>query len=239
MEAAISLSKFDTSELEFIGLVNLMKYIKDSYSLTVLNATDGDSKQQHVIPKRNTFNELQDYYLKAGLVIALSKFRDPRGWSPTVIRVTLIDLLLYNDNTITTPLQRTASQLAHPSDSNWIALLIDLIGDIFLPRPKNIDDLSLTLSDRVHYKEAREIRKEDVEEFDLLLNPSSFEGEESDKFSPSSSEIVKQYFDPDDLVLLEKATALIMLHLKRDRFARSHNNVVSIACLEVFISVLI
>ena len=106
-------------------------------------------------------------------------------------------------------------------------MLIDLIGETFLARPKNADDLSWLLSDRVHYKPTREIKPEDIEEFDLPR--------EKDVFSHRNSETVKLYFQDEDHRLLELALDQVMQYLKRDRFAGSHNNSVTIACLEVSI----
>jgi hypothetical protein len=104
-------------------------------------------------------------------------------------------------------------------------MLIDLIGDSFLVRPKNASDLSMLLSDRVHFKEAREIREEDVEEFDLPTGVVDF--------SPANAEVVKLHFNEEDISLLGTAQNEIMQALKRDRFAGSRNNLVTVACLEL------
>ncbi|KAJ3301783.1 hypothetical protein HDV03_000322 [Kappamyces sp. JEL0829] len=111
------------------------------------------------------------------------------------------------------------------SDSNWICMLIDLIGESFLVRPKNADDLSMMLSDRVHYKEAREIREEDVEEFDLPTYTR--------EFSHRNAEIVKLHFADEDHALLALALDEVMQALRRDRFAGSRNNLVTVTCLEL------
>jgi hypothetical protein len=55
--------------------------------------------EDQLVPKRNNFDDLQDYYLKCGICQALAKYRDPKGWSPSVCRSILIDLLRFNDNT--------------------------------------------------------------------------------------------------------------------------------------------
>ena len=126
----------------------------------------------------------------------------------------LIDLLRLNDN--------AGNKY---SDSSWICLLIDLLGDSFLARPKNADDLSLCLAERVHFKVAKEIRKEDIEEFDFPI--------ESDSFSHRNSETVKDHFVEEDHQLLDIALQEVMKALKRDRFAGSRNNCITISCLEV------
>lgn len=56
-------------------------------------------KESEIIPKRNNFEDLQEYYLKCAVISAISRFRDSKGWSPSVCRAMLIDLLRFNDNT--------------------------------------------------------------------------------------------------------------------------------------------
>jgi transcription initiation factor TFIID subunit 2 len=166
------------------------------------------------IPQRNNFEDLQLYYLKCALILAIARFRDSKGWSPVIVRSMLIDLLRFNDN--------SGNKY---SDSSWICLLLDLLGDSFLARPKNADDLSLCLNERVHYKAVKEIRKEDIEEFDFPI--------EADSFSHRNAETVKDHFAEEDHHLLDLAMEEVMKALKRDRFAASRNNCVTIACLEV------
>ncbi|KAJ3337893.1 hypothetical protein HDU91_001357, partial [Kappamyces sp. JEL0680] len=204
MEAAYALTKFDTPELDFVGLTNLLKILKDHYCMS----------SEQLIPKRNNFDDLQDYFLYSSIVTSIARFRDNKGWSPTICRSVLINLLRFNDN--------TGNKM---SDSNWICMLIDLIGESFLVRPKNADDLSMMLSDRVHYKEAREIREEDVEEFDLPTYTR--------EFSHRNAEIVKLHFADEDHALLALALDEVMQALRRDRFAGSRNNLVTVTCLEL------
>ena len=90
MEAAHALTKFDTPELEYVGLTNLTKFLKENYTMPNVDL---------FIPKRNNFEDLQDYHLKSSICIALAKYRNPKGWSPPACRSMLIDLLVYNDNT--------------------------------------------------------------------------------------------------------------------------------------------
>lgn len=94
-----------------------------------------------------------------------------------------------------------------------------------MARPKNANDLSWCLSDRVHYKESREIRKEDVEEFEF--------SNDVELFSHRNAETVKLHFVDQDHELLELALNEVMLTLKRDRFSGSRNNGVTVAGLEV------
>jgi transcription initiation factor TFIID subunit 2 len=89
MEVAYSLIKFDTAELEQIGLTHLTKYLRDYYIMPGTN----------YIPKRNDFEDLQEYFIRCAIVTAIAKYRDNKGWSPTLVRSILINLLRYNDNT--------------------------------------------------------------------------------------------------------------------------------------------
>jgi transcription initiation factor TFIID subunit 2 len=207
MEAAIALSKFDTAELDYFGLNQLLKYLKENYCLD-----DSDS----FIPKVNNFEDMQEYYIRNSILTALSLFRDNRGWTPSQCRQILIEFLKWNDNTTN-----------RCSDSIVLAILIDCIGNTFLQRPKNASDLAWSLAERIHYKETRAIRNEDVEEFEF---PTVEE-----EWSHHNSETVKNFFSPEDHVLLEAALNEVSKYMVRDRFSPSFQNAVTVACLEVYV----
>lgn len=89
------------------------------------------------VPKRNNFDDLQEYHIQCAVVTSLSKFRDAKGWSPNICRKLLVDLLRLNDNTGNKAL-----------DDHWVALLINLVGDTFLARPKTGNEMTWTLGER-------------------------------------------------------------------------------------------
>ena len=209
MEAALALTKFDTEEVEFLGLNNLCKYLEDKYMIP-----EGESGE--LIPKRNNYDEIHDYYIKHTILYALSHYRDSKGWSPTRIRKIIIQFLSLNDN--------GASVY---SDSNTLAVLIDCLGMSFLPRPKNSDDLAWCLSERIKFKESRTFRSEDVEEFDFPVIEEAF--------SHRNSEIAKNFFQNEDDDLLEQSLQELARYLVKDRFNSSYKNAVTVACLEVLL----
>ncbi|KAJ2997055.1 hypothetical protein HDV02_005925 [Globomyces sp. JEL0801] len=204
-EAAYALVHFDTAELEYMGLTNLIKYYKDSHCYP-----DSDRN----FPKRNNFEDLQEYFISNSVLTAISYFRDNRGWSPTKCRTLLLDLLCLNDNT------------HNPyTDSTFLAILIDCLGQTFLQRSKNANDLTWCLTERIQYKDIRVIRKEDVEEFDFP--------EEAEVWTHQNSETVKVFFEESDHPLLETAIKEVHRLLLKDRIAPSHQNAVTVACLEI------
>ena len=81
------------------------------------------------------------------------------------------------------------------------------------------------LSERIHFKETRTIRNEDVEEFEF---PQAAE-----TWSHENSETVKLYFQSEDHRLLEIALSEISRYLVKDRFSCSFQNAITISCLEV------
>lgn len=204
MEAAYALTKFDTPELDYLGINHLMKYLMEHYVMTT-----------SPIPLPNDFTDLQDYYMRLAIIKSISIFRDDRGWCSTKSRSVLIDLLALNDN----------AQNKY-TDSEYIALLIDCICNSFLARPKR-GDLSDSLAERVAYKETRTIRNEDVEEFEF---PDS---DLVDEFKYTDCETVKNYFNEEDHVLLERMLEQISRYLVKDRFESSYQNKVTVSCLEV------
>jgi transcription initiation factor TFIID subunit 2 len=206
MEAAFGLTKFDLPEMDNFGLNQLLKYLKENYCL--------DDSEQY-IPKCNNFEDLQEYYIRNAILTAISLYRDERGWSPTQCRQILIDFLKWNDNT------------NNPcNDSTSLAILIDCIGNAFFARPKNASDLAWSLAERIHFKETRTIRTEDVEEFEF---PNEVE-----VWSHNNCETVKNYFTSDDHPLLEAALEQISRYMVRDRFSPSFQNSLTVSCLEVF-----
>ena len=209
MEAALALSKFDSEEVDYLGLNNLCKYLEEKYMIP-----DGDAGQ--LIPKRNHYEQMHDYYIKHTILYALCNYRDSRGWSPPRIREIILNFLSLNDN--------GGSQY---SDSNTLAVLIDCLGMSFLPRPKNRDDLAWCLSERIKFKESRTFRSEDVEEFDFPMVEETF--------SHRNCEIAKNFFVPEDDELLERSLEEIARYLVKDRFNSSYKNAVTVSCLEVLL----
>jgi transcription initiation factor TFIID subunit 2 len=51
------------------------------------------------IPKRNNFENLPEYYLQCSIIKSLATYRDANGFSPSIVRSIITDLLRYNDNT--------------------------------------------------------------------------------------------------------------------------------------------
>ncbi|KAJ3257113.1 hypothetical protein HK103_004941 [Boothiomyces macroporosus] len=206
MEAAYALINFNTAELENMGLVNLLKTLKENYCM------DGAD----YLPKQNNFEDLQEYYMLQAVIYAISKFRDSRGWSPSKSRQALIDILRLNDNTNNSY-----------TDSGLLSLLLDCIGNMFLARPKSADDIASNLLERSQIKETRVLRNEDVEELEFPIDLSNW--------SRFNSETVKNYFEDEDHDLLNICIKEIDRLLVRDRFAPSHQNSVTVTCLEVMI----
>jgi transcription initiation factor TFIID subunit 2 len=174
-----------------------------------------DEKDKY-IPTRNNFQDLQEYFIRNAVITALTLYRDDRGWSPIQVRRVLIDLLRYNDNSNNSF-----------SDATYISILFDCIGNSFLQRPKNSNDLAWCLSERIKYKETRSIRTEDVEEFEF---PS-----ESETWSRSNCDTFKTYFQQGDEELLEIVLQQVSRYMVKDFFESSFQNSVTVSCLEVFL----
>jgi hypothetical protein len=197
MESALALVKFDTPELDSFGLTQLLKYL--------------DGYMEDGIPKCNRFEDLQEYYILCSVLKAISLWRDEKGWSPSICRSTILQFLKWNDNTLNVY-----------SDSNYLALLIDCLGDTFLKRPKG--GIDSWVPDR--HTETRTIRNEDVEEFEFPVVEEAWDR--------LHCETVKTCFGNEDLELLDEALAQVSRYLVRDRFSPSFQNSVTVACLEVF-----
>ncbi|KAH6585131.1 hypothetical protein BASA61_007054 [Batrachochytrium salamandrivorans] len=197
--AVRSLSKFDSEELKNTALGNLNKMYYDLFCIPVEGAT---------VPKRNNFSSFQDYKLRQEIIRSLARFIDARGVTPTVVRVLFIDLLRYNDN--------SGNEF---SDGEWISLLIKLICDAFIIRPKaRTSPLGRAAGRSVLLASA------DIEEFEVSSRDK--------KTLSENSAFSHCVLTSDEQQSFKDAYAQVIRQLSRDKVLPSHRNAVTISCLE-------
>ncbi|EGF82398.1 hypothetical protein BATDEDRAFT_86202 [Batrachochytrium dendrobatidis JAM81] len=224
------LSKFDSDELYSTALGNLIKIYRDIFCISY----DGP-----IIPKKNNFSSLQDYKLRLEIVRSLAKFVDARGATLPVVRMMFVNLLKYNDNSgnevkiaaCTEYILMSVFFNYHYmlyrgqfkySDGEWVSLLVKLIGDAFIIRPRQ--DMS------AHARTSKRsvlLASTDVEDFEILAGDKHLKAHMSDSLQSTLS--------PEDQQLFAEAHVQILRQFVRDKVIPSHQNAVTVSCLETLL----
>ncbi|KAL2915675.1 hypothetical protein HK105_204860 [Polyrhizophydium stewartii] len=207
-----ALCKFESEEVESTALGNLFKMYTDLFCI---------SENGAAVPKRNNFSSLQEYHMRQAIVRTLIRFVDSRGSSPTSVRRFLVDLLRLNDN--------SGNEFA---DGEWVALLVKLVGDVFILRPKEkrAPSAAVALASASGGRGSSRslfLASTDVEEFEI----SSREKSQGMTIAGLSHAALS----PEDLELFNEAHKQILRQLERDKVLPSHYNSVTTASLEVLL----
>ncbi|CAG8640836.1 15270_t:CDS:10 [Cetraspora pellucida] len=120
MDAAFAMAKCATSDLDFIGISQLMKLYETDYCE---HRIEGG-----FFPKINDFSDWEEYYVQRAIPYALSCARDS-GNTPSHVKEFLLYLLSWNDN-----------QTNLYSDDYFIANLIESLGNTFIPDDDQVQE---------------------------------------------------------------------------------------------------
>ncbi|CAG8662544.1 9863_t:CDS:10, partial [Racocetra fulgida] len=120
MDAALAMAKCATSDLDFIGISQLMKIYETDYCERRIEGG--------FFPKINDFSDWEEYYVQRTIPYALSCARDS-GNTPSHVKEYLLYLLSWNDN-----------QTNMYSDDYFVANLIESLGNTFIPDDDQVQE---------------------------------------------------------------------------------------------------
>ncbi|KAF8603233.1 hypothetical protein BDV93DRAFT_556870 [Ceratobasidium sp. AG-I] len=170
------------------------------------NGPAGDGFAQRFIPKPNDFSDFQEYFVRKAVVGALARVRDNMGgagggWiGGTLVRGTVVDQLVYNDNSGNTY-----------SDDMYVATLISALAASLIP-PDAPERNELLLHPHAHSQHPNETE----------LEEAIREGAEEE----------------ENAEVLRRAAAQVERYRARDRLVPSRHNVVSVAVVEWYLTIM-
>lgn len=120
MDAALAMAKCATSDLDFIGITQLMKIYETDYC--------EPRSEGGFFPKINDFSDWEEYYVQRAIPYALSCARDS-GNTPSHVKEYILYLLSWNDN-----------QTNMYSDDYFVSNLVESLGNTFIPDDDQIQE---------------------------------------------------------------------------------------------------
>lgn len=119
MEAAYAMARgYSSRQTEHIGIRQLLLAYRKKYS----TLKEPAKSVFDLLPHRNNFRALSEYFVLKAMITAMSLVRDDHGECPREIRKFLMSILLFNDN--------VRNEF---SDNYYVSTLIEAIGTSYMP----------------------------------------------------------------------------------------------------------
>ncbi|KAK0545629.1 hypothetical protein OC861_005196 [Tilletia horrida] len=124
MEAAHALVSCAVPQLQYLGLFLLFQLYRTKYCYD--QQQDASPRNQDLavpsISKSNDFSDFANYFLQRAVVNAISRVRNPYGRTLPQVKLFLINLLRYNDNSMN-----------RYSDDHFVAGVVNALANSFVP----------------------------------------------------------------------------------------------------------